>query len=264
MQAMKAKSIILYSKCHAHTSSTSPPLIWVDGLGSSNDGFSIRPRVNSSGVGASMAMSKSGTPFKGVFAKGNGGQCGKYVDVQPVLNGGRAKVELRGTQSTYIKSLTSNTESGMINTRYRWIKSGKYPNNWVQPDGNQNLTDNHGQQAYIEKKMVENVFCKRKELLVVNPLLPECSRPTHYFTPGASSSSSSCVVTKTLLPMTSEVYMRKRKQKCLKPENGWQKPFPFAVPFSSRTSTSRLGTGPSLHPSIERVYYTVPPAWYTF
>ena len=44
----------------------------------------------------------------------------------------------------------------MLDKKYRWIKGGQYPNYWVQPDSNSNLTDNFSQWFYIQQKAAAN------------------------------------------------------------------------------------------------------------
>jgi len=119
-----------------------------------NAGFSIEgPYRNIGRVGSNNLFSKSATPFRGIYPKGNGGTCGQYptsvsLNIMPVITG-------VADQTQYVKpSVLSNR--GMLERRYRWIANGTYPNNVVQPNYTGNQTDSASQGVYIQQKSAGN------------------------------------------------------------------------------------------------------------
>jgi hypothetical protein len=125
-------------------------------------GFSINGgRSNVGGVGRDMKMSKSGTPYRGVYPVGHGGKFGTYqnslsdIPVQSVLNANI--VNTRGTQHLYIKPSVLST-NGMLHKKYSWAYNGKYPHYWVQPIYTGNMTDTSSQAVYIEN-VASNATC---------------------------------------------------------------------------------------------------------
>lgn len=185
-------------------------------------GFSINgPHRNVGGVGKNMAFSKSGTPFRGVYPKGNGGHLGQYVRSDPMFN--VAQVETKGTQFMYNKP-SSLTTYGMLRQKYRWAYSGTYPNYWVQPNyGTGVLSENSSQGLYIHTKSV------------ANDCVNDINRPDKY----AGDTVRTCVsmngvnrchvaapYTKTLYQAAdSSEHTHRMQRRCANPEP-WQRPFP--------------------------------------
>lgn len=104
-----------------------------------------------------MAMSQSGTPYRGIYPKGWGGTRGRYPD-------GLNNVLLNITPplpqpyiGSYVPQSTLSTK-GMLARRYRWAYNGQYPNYWVQPDYTGNQTDTASQGLYIQNKAAAN-YC---------------------------------------------------------------------------------------------------------
>ena len=119
-------------------------------------GFSINGGMRNIGyVAKSSVFSKNFTPFKGVYAKGNGGTHGQYYNRDHVLPS--RQVDTLGTQSQYIKPSVVSTH-GMLDRKYRWVYYGVYPNNIVSPSGvgNTNLSDNTSQGVYVTNKGIIN------------------------------------------------------------------------------------------------------------
>lgn len=124
-------------------------LIFIDGTKNYGAvGFSLNGgRRNVGYVGQSMAMSKNGTSFRGVYPRGWGGTCGQYFEAEPVLNWAQART--LGNQYKYIKP-TVLSDFGMFRKKYKWAYYGKYPNYTVQPNyGSSNLSDNASQGVYL-------------------------------------------------------------------------------------------------------------------
>ena len=119
-------------------------------------GFSINGGTRNIGyVAKSSVFSKNFTPYKGEYAKGNGGCCGSYYNRDHIFSS--RQVDELGTQSEYIKPSVLSTY-GLLDRKYRWIKYGVYPNNIVVPNGmgNTNLSDNTSQGLYVQNKSAAN------------------------------------------------------------------------------------------------------------
>jgi len=135
-------------------------------------GFSINGGTRSAGyIGKTSAMSKNGTPYLGIFPRGSGGVNGRYPGGPGLLTPGGlslglpeskmncppARVITQGLQAGFIKPSVLSTR-GMLETRFRYLRNGQYPNYWVQPvypTGTQD--DNASQWLYIQKKAAANI-----------------------------------------------------------------------------------------------------------
>lgn len=226
-------------------------------------GFSINGGTRNVGyVGQSMAMSKNGTPFYGVHAKGYGGVGGRYPRANSVFNAGEFSV--LGNQSGFIKpSVLSN--KGMLERRFKWINNGQYPNAWVQPVyGNTNLSDNASSLLYTQKKAAAytcvndtnkpHVYASNIRKGGANGCATSSARRVY------SIQSANGLYTKTLsIPQTSGQYTIQVQRQCANPI-GAQKPFPFAV---SSTGSSGANHTPGPPPPILTETYLSPPEWYT-
>ena len=119
-----------------------------------NAGFSLEGVYRNKGrVGSNNLFSRSATPFRGVYPKGNGGTGGQYptrvsLNIMPVIT----RV---ADQTQYVKPPVLSTR-GMLARRFRWIANGSYPNNVVQPNYTGNLTDSASQGVYIQQKSAAN------------------------------------------------------------------------------------------------------------
>jgi hypothetical protein len=235
----------------------------------SNSGFSITgPYRNIGRIGQNMKFSKSATPYRGQYPKGWGGTNGRYPDgpneislnIMPVQTG-------VAIQNSIVKPPTLSTK-GMLVRRFRWINSGKYPNNWVQPNYTGNQTDSASQGLYIQNKSAAN-YCwydvNSPELYV-----------DHYVSCGATGcqptpargytmaiQQSNAPYTKTLhKPKDSSDYTLRIQRRCQDPV-GFQKPFPYAV--QTGTGVLRGGTNVDNVASACNTSNTttIPPDWYT-
>ena len=159
---LKKKSLAQYGN---KTSGSSPGGNWITqgpfgrnpvSPSYSSNGFSITGSHRNVGyVGKTYQMSKSGTPYKGQYAKGHGGTFGKYIIAQPVTISN--EVFILGNQSHYVKPPTLSTR-GMLAKRYKWIHSGTYPNYWVQPNyGGSMLSDTKSQGNYVDQVRTANL-----------------------------------------------------------------------------------------------------------
>lgn len=230
-------------------------------------GFSINGgRRNQGRVGQSMAMSKSGTPFRGQFpCWGSGGIRNTYIKSEPLYNSPLVKAINRGSQYEYIKPSVLSTD-GMLEKKYMWINNGQYPNYWVQPVyPNGSLSDNSSQWLYIQNKAARNITVNdtNKAYLYLGHRIfggpTGCSTtPAKY--KSYSNISSNAGYTKTLrVPQTSGQYTLQVQRSPLTPV-GPQKPFPFAASGGSASaSNSRTFGAP---PPVSIVSFLAPPPGY--
>jgi len=239
-----------------------------------NSGFSINGgRRNPSYIGKSYAFSKNGTPFYGQFPIGWGGTNGRYPRSEPVFNFPNVLGETQGSQAFFIKPSVLSTK-GMLEKRYRWINSGQYPNNWVQPVyGNSNLSDNASQLLYIQTKAAAKTCVNdtNKPQVYVDNFKrggsTGCSTTTAKYQ-SYNIMSAAGLYTKTLyIPETASQYTLQVQRKCANPI-GPLKPFPFAANNGSnvgigRTSGAGTQTNPGPPPAVTTPTYLTPPAWYT-
>lgn len=292
LATFKRKSVIQYG---AKRSALGPDCIWLQQTccqhpnpAAFGTGFSINgPHRNIGRVGKDMAMSKSGTPYRGQYAIGFGGTFGKYPSatlvgnnteqitgadsnhgskqsvVQPVLNS--RIVNTRGNQYLYIKPSVLSTK-GMLEKRYPWIHNGKYPHYWVQPNFTGNLTDNVSQQVYIDKKASANVGplnvndVTKYEGHIVNSGPTLCHTSTAKFT--FNDMARNAPYTKTLYqPVSYTQYNLRLTRGCNNPV-GQQKPFPFAVQCGSSQSASGSSITSFGSGCRSQQVYLTPPEWY--
>jgi len=262
MQAFKRKGVILYGT-KISGKSNNDSTVWLNQgpfgrkttvASTGVTGFSINgARRNIGYVGKGMSMSQNGTPFKGVHPMGTGGSQYNYVS-QPILNANI--VYVMGNQYHYVKPSVLS-QRGMLEKKYRWVKTGQYPANWVQPDDN--LPENFSQGVYISEKAAANLCVNdvNDSAKYINDR-PHCQR--HISKP--TIASGGCGITKFLhIPRPSSQHTEQIQKKCSNPK-GDQKPFPFACnngPNSASNSTPHACGAPP----IETIYYNSPPRWYT-
>lgn len=234
-----------------------------------NAGFSINgPYRNKGIIGSSMAFSKSRTPFRGKYPKGWGGTRGRYPDepnnVSLNVYPGTTGPQL---QNAIIKPSVLSTK-GMLERRFRWVYSGQYPNNWVQPVYTGNQTDTASQGLYVQNKSAAN-YCwydvNNSEMYV--DYKKTCGSTGCQTTPARGYTmniqTANAAYTKTLhQPKDSSDYTLRIQRRCQNPV-GFQKPFPYAV----QTGTGVLRGG--IH--VDNVAsacntsntFVTPPDWYT-
>ena len=231
-------------------------------------GFSINgSHRNIGGVGKDMKFSKSGTPFRGVHAYGNGGKFGKYYRENPVMN--QCKGYPLGDQYLYVKqSVLSNY--GQLRKRYRWAYNGQYPNYWVQPlVGGTWQSDTKSQGMYLHNKRVANtcyINVNDREKYVghvvdCGPTLCKKGRSTAQFK--YNDMVRNAPYTKELAQaIPSSEYTDFIQKRCANPRPS-QKPFPYAVQTGTGitpSGTSVRNIGNSCNTSDT---FTKPPEWYT-
>ena len=276
IQAFKRKAVINYG---SKRSGKPPGGIWisqgpyggigpitvsssVDALGA--EGFSINGGTrNVGGIGKSMAMSKSGTPFRGQFAQGWGGSGGTYKKAQPLLNSPHVRGITSGEQYKYIKPSVLSTK-GMLEKKYMWIHNGQYPNYWVQPvNGNDNLADNSSQWLYVQQKAAANDCVNdtnKPEIYEGHRVkcgVTGCQTTTARYTSYNIMAAAGPYTKQVNVPQTSGQYTLRIQRGCANPI-GRQKPFPFAVNGLSGCGSGSFYTPPPLNQQI----YLTPPAWY--
>ena len=194
------------------------------------EGFSINGgRRSNSYIGKDRKFSVTGTPFRGVEPRGNGGSNGEYKQAQPAYNAGPAIVDIRGNQYKYVKPSVLST-TGMIATKYRWIR-GVYPNYWVQPLYTGNQVDSGSQGLYVHTKSAANACVidnpDKHDGNIVNRGPTLCRKTTAGFTYNQMASNGP--YTKNLkMAVTSSEHLLRVQRKCANPTPA-QKPFPYAV-----------------------------------
>ena len=219
--------------------------------GGYGEGFSINGGIRTgSYIGQSMRMSKSGTPFRGEHAMGAGGLRGRYYHANPVFNLSLAKSSVEGSQYMFIKPSVLSTK-GMLEKKYKWIHSGQYPNNWVQPDSN--LPYNSSYQMYVDNLMAKTVLNETDK--EVKNVLPTSCVPTSLSRTTYDNYAASGKYTKIMGHQESSLHTLRIKKKC-----ALSMPFPFAVNGGSRNSSGSSNLYP---PAILQENYLVPPLWYT-
>jgi hypothetical protein len=229
-------------------------------------GFSLQGSRRSISVGQDMKFSKQGTRYKGIHAIGNGGNGGQYYRAEPVLNAGPAIIEVKGNQQDFVKQSTLSTK-GMLAKRFRWIASGQYPNNWVQPNYTGNQSDSASQGLYIHNLSVANdcvVDTNDTPKYVDN--FKKCSSTGCHTTPARGYTmgiqQANAAYTKYLyVPQDSSQRTLRVQRQCID-QTPLQKPFPYAV----QTGTSILTGGTSMTAvgsacNTSRIFVT-PPPWY--
>jgi len=227
-------------------------------------GFSVNgTHRNVGGVGKSYAMSKSGTPYRGIHAIGWGGEYGRYVRAEPLLNS--QEVDTLGQQYLFVKQSVLSTK-GMLEKKYRWAYTGKYPNYWVQPNYTGNQTDTKSQGLYVQNLASANTSSLKVnstglyEGYIVNSGPTLCGTSTALFT--YDDMARNGPYTKTLhQPVSYAQYNLYITRGCNNPQ-GPQKPFPYAVNTGSDyaaagTSITSFGSGCNTSNT-----YLAPPEWY--
>jgi hypothetical protein len=233
-------------------------------------GFSLNGGSRSvGGVGRESAMSKSGTPFRGLYAMGAGGSYGTYASPTPVYNMPAVRAEIEGLQRETVKP-TVLSNDGYLEKKLASVRHGQYPRgNWVQPNYTGNLTDTAGQENYIRRLSASqacqwkvNATDLYKDYYVARgPVLcKHAGTSTAMFT--YNQMARNAPYTKTLKqPGTYDDYQRHLLNRTARP-SGANKPFPYAV----NTGVSIGAAGGSVRGGGVcnlAAPVTSPPEWYT-
>lgn len=238
--------------------------------GASNAGFSVTgSHRNVGAVGQDMKMSKSGTPFRGVYPKGWGGKNGRYPDGpnNVSLNFWPIQTKVGSLIAATVKAPVLSTK-GMLARRFRWINNGQYPNNWVQPDYTGNQTDSASQGLYIHNKSAAN-YCHYDVNTPGKYLdyIVHCGSTGCQTTPARgytmSIQQSNAAYTKTLhQPKDASDYTLRVQRRCVNPV-GFQKPFPYAVQTGTGVLRGGISVDNVASTCNKATSETVPPDWYT-
>ena len=237
-----------------------------DSYNASNAGFSINGSTVLGGIGRTMHMSKSTTQFKGVYPRGWGGTKGRYPDGPDnyVLNNrpgiGQPNI------GAYVSQSVLSTK-GMLAKRYRWINSGQYPNNWVQPNYTGNLTDTASQGVYVHNLSAANdCVVDTNDTQKYEGNIKTCgstgcqSTPARGYTMGIQQANAA--YTKFLhIPQDSSQRTLRIQRRCIN-QRPDQKPFPYAVQTGTGIltgGTSVTAVGSACNTSNT---YDAPPEWY--
>ena len=196
-------------------------------------GFSLNGSRRSISVGKDMKFSKNGTPFRGIYPRGNGGHIGRYVEAEPLLNAGYTKIDIRGNQEDYVKPSVLSIK-GMLEKKYKWINNGQYPNSWVQPNYTGNQTDSASQGLYVQTKSAQNdcVVDTNDEIKYEDHVV-SCGPFGCHQTPAKGYTfnlqQSNAPYTKSIhRPQTASQHTVRIQRRCANPL-GWQKPYPYRV-----------------------------------
>jgi len=270
IQAMKRKGVIQYGSGRSGNKGYGEwvrqgPFGSTDNVVGHGAGFSLNGGTRNIGyIGRSSAFSKQGTPFVGQFPKGWGGCCGTYKEAEPFFNA--SEVIVLGDQAGFIKPSVLSTK-GMLEKKYRYLFTGKYPNYWVQNTYTGNQTDSASQRVYIQAKAA----AADTQIDVNNP-----EKYIGYRVPGGPLGcnpnkqtmakldfkivSSTAGYTKQLYqPQTASQHTLRVQRKC-------QNPLPSQLPFPFNTPPASTNSGGDIHyapPAILTPIYYTPPNWYT-
>jgi len=171
-----------------------------------------------------------GTPFRGIYPKGNGGSNGRYYS-EPVFNMSLSRAKLEGNHAQYNKNSVVGTY-GMLRQKYRYLYSGEYPNYWVQPNyGSSNLSDNTSQGLYVHNLSAANdKYVNTNDVETYRGHIVKCGSNGCQNTSARGYTMnvqmSNAPYTKYLhVPQTSSQHTLRMQRKCVRPLN-YQKPYP--------------------------------------
>jgi len=224
------------------------------------EGFSLNGNHRNVGyIGKTYQQSKNGTPFRGIYAMGDGSRLGSKRGAteynrftQPVFNVN--EVYVLGDQYKFVKQSVLST-FGMLRKKYKWAYNGQYPNYWVQPNyGQTTQSDTKSQGNYLHDLTVANMCVEDvNNVDKYVGFIKNCSGTTCHTTPALfkyNDVARNSVYTKRLYqPLDASEQIMRVQRRCADPK-GKQKPFPYAT------------NGNSCNPSIN-VTYIAPPKWYT-
>ena len=225
IQTMKKK--ITNNYMGVSISGRSPGGIWVTQgpfrksdktvINTNNNGFSINGGHRNIGrVGQTWLFSKNFTPYRGAYAKGNGGCCGSYYQREQVFPS--REVYTRGDEYLYIKPSSLST-NGMLEKKYNYIWNGQYPCAIVSPEGNNNLL-NATTGVYIHDKTSANMC-----VTGTNPVSPTDNNNSVYNGFGKCKSKCNKSVKILYTPYDASQYTTIVQKKCADPYL-WQRPIP--------------------------------------
>lgn len=196
-------------------------------------GFSINGGRRSITQGTSMAMSQSGTRYRGIHPIGYGGNKGRYVTVPGLLNMPPVKAEIGASQAAFIKHSVLSTK-GMITKKYPWIQNGQYPYSVTQPNYTGYQTDSSSQGVYLDSLSSKNDCHSDVNNSAKYVGNTSCGGPAgceRTSTAGYTYNlmAGNAPYSKQLgIPQTESQHLLKVKQQCVNPSEA-QKPFPYQV-----------------------------------
>ena len=253
IQTMKKK--ITNNSMGISISGRSPGGIWVTQgpfrnnvttvIHTNNNGFSLNGGHRNIGrVGKTWLFSKSFTPYRGAYARGNGGTCGTYYHGETVYP--IQEVNTRGNEYLYIKPSSLSTK-GMLEEKYNSIWNGQYPCAIVSPEGNDNLL-NATNGVFIHEKTSANM-CETGTNQP-SPIVDKSGNTTYN---GFGNCKSKCNASVKILytPYDASQNTTIIQKKCADPAL-WQKPIPgpkngnalwainLSVPSSQLITTSTV------------------------
>ena len=187
-------------------------------INTNNNGFSLNGGHRNIGrIGKTWLFSKNFTPYRGAYARGNGGSCLSYYQqdqVYPIR-----EVNTRGNEYLYIKPSSLSTK-GMLEKKYNCIWNGTYPSVIVSPQGNNNLL-NSTIGVYIHEQTSANM-CETGTYQ--QSIATDKNNNNTY--DGFGNCKSKCNTVKILeAPYDASQYTTIVQKKCSDPAL-WQKPIP--------------------------------------
>lgn len=194
-------------------SGTSPGGVW-ESKEFGGRGFSLNGGMRKLSVNRDMMVSKSGTPFKGIYPKGYGGNHGQYKSsylfYPNSYQSGNApsllNISFAATNEPLFIKPSVLSYKGMVRNRTK--QCAQYPHYWVQPNYTGNLTDNNSQQLYIEQKHTQHLSTNNNNTILPTP--STCCHPHH----------------KNTQTIDSHTHQQSLKQTCLNPTTP---SFPYKV-----------------------------------
>lgn len=217
----------------------------------SNEGFSLHsgPR-NLSYIGKSSKNSTVQTTYIGIYPKNYVHNSNNNIDIPRLCD---EKVHIHGNQPNNHSSVLGT--KSMIRNRFKWIHSGSYPNNVVQPSLDQ------GYDTYIKKVKT----CQIRKNAFSKPVTTPCNnckkafgsmQLNHIPTVSLKEQNDQVVKDTQRGPLDYDTRYELLVYKCTNPDC---KTLPFPYPTTNPGSSLPAGCGGGTE--IER--YLSPPLWYT-
>jgi hypothetical protein len=241
--------------------------LFKDSFQTQSAGFSVTGPYRNVSI-PNKLFSQSGTPYRGAYPKGWGGTFGRYPDnrdnqllnITPVETG-------VAIQNNIVKPPVLSTK-GMLDRRFRWIHSGKYPAFWVQPIYTGFQTDNASQGLYIhEKSSANNIHYNVNDVQKYENNCKTCGPFGYNKTPASGYTMNliqrNAPYTKNILqPRDASTYLSHMQRQCQNP-TGAQKPFPYAVQNGTGILRGGINVNNVANACNTSEYVTEPPLWYT-
>ena len=154
----------------------------------------------------------------------------------------------------------------MLEKKYKWIKNGVYPNNWVQPNYTGMQTDSKSQGMYLHDLSVANMCvldvnnAEKYEGYIKNYGPTLCSTSTARFK--YDDMARNAPYTKRIRqPELSSEHTMRIQRKCANPLPS-QKPFPYGVTTGTGIKTGGISITSIGNACNVSQTFLAPPKWY--